>query len=284
MFINDLEPIIFQYNFISIRWYGLFLVIGIILSLFIITKLFKQNKLDKELAYDLVVWLTIGGLIGARLGHIIFYNLFYFLKNPTEIIMINHGGLSSHGMTIGLILTFWLWLRHNSPPVRPELTTKAKKGESEGVLAWSWEKIVDLVVIPIPLLAAFIRLGNFFNSEIVGRPTDLPWGVYFSRFGLEPILRHPSQIYESLIALSIFVFIYFIYKKYSNKLPQLFLTNTFILLYFSTRFLIEFVKEYPLYFGLTTGQWLSLPFILWGVWWFVKYKKPWRDYTKTNIK
>ena len=125
MLTNNLNPIIFQYNFISIRWYGLFLVIGIILSLFIITKLFKQNNLNKELAYDLVVWLTIGGLVGARLGHIIFYNLSYFWHNPAEIIMINHGGLSSHGMTIGLILTFWLWLRHNSPP---------KKGESEGVL------------------------------------------------------------------------------------------------------------------------------------------------------
>ena len=263
--INNINPIIFNWQFISIRWYGLFLVIGIILSLYIITKLFKQNNLSKELAYDLVVWLTIGGLIGARLGHIIFYNLSYFWHNPNEIIMINHGGLSSHGMTIGLIITFWLWLRHYSPP---------KKEESEGVLAWSWKKIVDLIIIPIPLLAAFIRLGNFFNSEIVGRPTDLPWGVYFPRYELEPILRHPSQIYEMLIALIIYHLSFIIYKKYRNKLPQLFLTNFFILTYFSTRFLIEFVKEYPLHFGLTTGQWLSIPFILWGVWWFIyNYKK-----------
>ena len=261
--VNNINPIIFQYNLISIRWYGLFLVLGIILSLLIIIKLFRQNKLPKELAYDLVVWLTIGGLIGARLGHIIFYNLSYFLKNPAEIIMINHGGLSSHGMTIGLILTLFLF-------------TKLKK--------INWRKIIDLIIIPIPLLAAFIRLVNFFNSEIVGRPTDLPWGVYFPRFELESILRHPSQIYESLIALSIFIFIYFIYKKYDNKLPQLFLTNIFILLYFSTRFLVEFVKEYPLYFGLTTGQWLSVPFIFWGAWWFVKNKKLWRGYTKINTK
>jgi len=251
MFINNINPIIFNWQFISIRWYGLFLVLGIILSLLIIVKLFKQNKLQKELAYDLVVWLTIGGLIGARLGHIVFYNLSYFFNNPAEIIMINHGGLSSHGMTIGLIITFWIFV-------------SLKKID--------WRKIVDLLVIPIPLLASFIRLGNFFNSEIVGRSTDLPWGVYFPRFELNPILRHPSQIYESLIALSIFVFIYFVYKKYGNKLPQLFLTNTFILLYFSTRFLVEFVKEYPIYFGLTTGQWLSVPFILWGIFWFIKYK------------
>lgn len=249
--INNINPIIFEYSFISIRWYGLFLVLGIILSLLIIVKLFKKNKLPKELAYDLVVWLTVGGLIGARLGHIVFYNLKYFLTNPVEIIMINHGGLSSHGMTIGLILAFFIF-------------TKIKKLD--------WRKIIDLIVIPIPLLAAFIRLGNFFNSEIVGRPTDLPWGVYFPRFELEPILRHPSQIYESLIALSIFIFIYFIYKKYGNKLPQLFLTNTFILLYFSTRFLVEFVKEYPLYFGLTTGQWLSIPFVLLSIGWIVYHK------------
>ncbi len=165
--------------------------------------------------------------------------------------MINHGGLSSHGMTLGLLITFYIF-------------TKIKK--------INWRKIVDLIIIPIPFLAAFIRLGNFFNSEIVGRPTDLPWGVYFPRFELEPILRHPSQIYESLIALSIFVSIYFIYKKYGNKLPQLFLTNFFILTYFSTRFLIEFVKEYPLYSGLTTGQWLSIPFVLLSIGWVVYYK------------
>ncbi|MBU2542087.1 prolipoprotein diacylglyceryl transferase [Patescibacteria group bacterium] len=268
--INNINPIIFQYNFISVRWYGIFLVIGIILSLFIITKLFKQNNLNKELAYDLVVWLTIGGLIGARLGHIIFYNLSYFLSNPAEIIMINHGGLSSHGMTIGLIITFLIFVKvkHLTPdPSRDNLTPNPSPCKGEG----DWRKIVDLIVIPIPLLASFIRLGNFFNSEIVGRPTDLPWGVYFPRFELEPILRHPSQIYESLISLSLFISIYFIYKKYYHKLPQLFLTNLFILTYFSTRFLIEFVKEYPLYFGLTTGQWLSLPFVLWGVIWFLYY-------------
>ena len=263
MFVNNINPILFNWHFISVRWYGLFLVLGIILSLLIITKLFKKNNLNKELAYDLVVWLTIGGLIGARLGHIVFYNLSYFWHNPSEIIMINHGGLSSHGMTIGLIITLFLF-------------TKLKKID--------WRKIVDIIAIPIPLLAAFIRLGNFFNSEIIGRPTDLPWGLYFPRFELEPILRHPSQIYESLIALSIFIFIYSIYKKYGNKLPQLFLTNTFILLYFSTRFLIEFVKKYPLHFGLTTGQWLSLPFVLWGVWWFFKNKKSWMNYTKINTK
>lgn len=261
--INNINPIIFEWTFISIRWYGLFLVLGIILALIIITKLFKQNNLPRELAYDLVVWLTIGGLIGARLGHIIFYNLKYFLTNPTEIIMINHGGLASHGMAIGLILSFYIFVKKKSI---------------------DWKKIIDLIIIPIPLLASFIRLGNFFNSEIVGQPTDLPWGVYFPHYELESILRHPSQIYESIIALSVFYLLFTIYKKYNSKLPALFLANLFILTYFSTRFLIEFVKEYPLYFGLTTGQWLSLPFVLWGVWWFVRNRKLWRNYTKTNTK
>ncbi|OIO18383.1 MAG: prolipoprotein diacylglyceryl transferase, partial [Candidatus Magasanikbacteria bacterium CG1_02_32_51] len=250
MFIDNLNPIIFHYNFITIRWYGLFLTIGIILTILIYHKLFKEKKYSLDLVYDLSIWLIIGGLIGARLGHIIFYNLDYFLLHPTEIIMINHGGLASHGMTIGILITVWLF-------------QKIKKTNIK--------KYFDLLVIPIPLLATFIRLGNFFNSEIVGKPTTMPWGIYFPKFDNgQMILRHASQLYESLTALVIFGIIYFVYKKYKN-LPQYFITNLFLLLYFSTRFILEFFKEkFNLFdFPLSTGQLLSIPFILWAVYWFV---------------
>lgn len=253
MFINTLNPILFQTGFITVRWYGLFLTIGIILAVLIYQKLFKEKKYSIDLVYDLSIWLVIGGLIGARLGHIIFYNLDYFLANPKEIIMINHGGLASHGMTIGIILTLLVYQKIKKIDIR---------------------KYFDLLVIPIPLLASFIRLGNFFNSEIVGKETTMPWGIYFPKFDNgEMILRHPSQMYESLIAVTIFVIIYTVYKKYKNA-PKYFITNLFLLLYFSTRFLVEFFKERHILHGvLSMGQWLSIPFILWAIYWFWRNKE-----------
>jgi phosphatidylglycerol---prolipoprotein diacylglyceryl transferase len=256
MFTNNINPIIFEWQFISIRWYGLLLAAGVLFSIFLMMKLFKKNNLKGDLAIDLGIWLVIGGLIGARLGEILFYEPLYYFSHPVEVIMINHGGLSSHGMTIGLLITFFLFV-------------KIKKIE--------WKKILDLTIISIPLLAGFIRLGNFTNSEIVGRATNLPWGVQFPRYELEPVLRHPSQLYEALLAFSIFYTLYFIYKNYSQKIPHLYIFHLFLLLYFSSRFAIEFLKEYQtLSAGLTMGQWLSVPFIIWGVEWF------WRKYKPSN--
>ena len=253
MFVNNLNPIIFHYGPITVRWYGLMLTIGIMLSVLIYHKLFKAKNYNIDLVYDLSIWLVIGGLIGARIGHIVFYNWDYFLANPKEIIMINHGGLASHGLTIGLLLTVLLY-------------QKIKKIDIK--------KYLDLLIIPIPLLASFIRLGNYFNSEIVGKVTTVPWGIYFPKFDNgEMILRNPSQMNESIIALFIFVTIYFVYKKYKN-IPQYFIFNLFLLLYFSSRFLVEFFKEkHNLFdFQLSTGQLLSIPFILWSVYWFWKHK------------
>ncbi|OGH86303.1 MAG: prolipoprotein diacylglyceryl transferase [Candidatus Magasanikbacteria bacterium RIFOXYC12_FULL_33_11] len=250
MFINTLNPIIFHSGFITIRWYGLLLTLGIILSILLYHKLFKKKNYSIDLVYDISIWLVIGGLIGARLGHIIFYNLDYFLRNPLEIIMINHGGLASHGMTVGIILTLLIYQKIKKIDIR---------------------KYFDLLIIPIPLLAFFIRLGNFFNSEIVGKQTTVAWGMYFPKFDNgEMILRHPSQLYESLIALTLFLIIYVVYKKYKNA-PQYFITNLFLLLYFSSRFLVEFFKERHVLFDfpLSMGQLLSLPFVIWAVYWFL---------------
>lgn len=251
MFINNIHPILFQTNFFTIRWYGLFLGLGVGLGLWTLMRIHKKHGLNQDDALHIGLWLTIGGLIGARLGHILFYNLDYFLSNPKEIIMVQHGGLSSHGMAIGLIIAFAFY-------------TWAKKTD--------WRKLIDILVIPIPLVAGFIRIGNFFNSEIVGRASDLPWAVQFPFFELNPIGRHPSQMYESLIAFLIFGLLLWLETNSICKKP-LEHTVIFILLYFTTRFLIEFVKEYPTYTGLTMGQWLSLPFILFAISWFVWRKK-----------
>jgi len=252
MFTNSINPILIEAGLINIRWYGLFLAIGVLCSVIIIVKLFKKNNLRPQDALDLCAWLIIGGLVGARLGEILFYEPTYYFSHPLEIIMINHGGLSSHGMTIGLLVTFWVWARKRV----------------------NWQTIADILVIPIPLLAAFIRIGNFFNSEILGKPTDLPWGVKFPLTDPSLITRHPIQIYEALIALIIFNIQYLIFKKYFQKLQPLFITNLFLLLYFSSRFILELWKaDYQTNYFLTMGQFLSLPFIFWGLYWFVLIKK-----------
>lgn len=250
MLINNINPILLDLYFIQIRWYGLFLGIGVFLGILVLTKLFKKRGLDPDQALSIGTWLTVGGLIGARIGHILFYNLDYYISNPIEIIMINHGGLSSHGMALGLIASFTIY------------TWRAKL---------DWRKLIDLLVIPIPLIAGFIRIGNFFNSEIVGRASDLPWAVQFPLFELNPISRHPSQIYEALIAFTIFGLLLWLHGR--SKRADLMLTHLFILLYFSSRLLIEFTKEYhTLEAGLTMGQWLSLPFIIISIWLLIKTK------------
>ncbi len=258
MFTNYISTILLSLGPLTIRWYGLFLAIGVLCSVLIIVRLFKQNNLKPQDAVDLCIWLIIGGLIGARLGEVLFYEPAFYFSHPLKILFINHGGLSSHGMTLGLLLTFWLWVTHLTPAPSP------CKGEG------NWKRMADLLVIAIPLLAAFIRLGNFFNSEIVGKPTNLPWGVKFPLYETSPVFRHPSQLYESLISLSLFISLYFIYKKYGSKLPPLFLTHFFLLLYFSSRFFVEFLKaDYQTSLGLTMGQILSVPFICWSAIWFI---------------
>ena len=194
--------------------------------------------------------------------------------------MINHGGLSSHGMTLGLIITFFLFikLKTNNPLNPPFLRGKPNnppfdKGGLGGLL--DWKQILDILVIPIPLLATFIRIGNFFNSEIVGRTTNLPWAVKFPLYELNPLLRHPTQLYEAIFTLALFFILYSLFKKNSQKLPQLFIFHLFLLTYFGGRFLLEFTKEYQTSWEgiLTAGQWLSIPFIIWGIAYLINNKK-----------
>src|SRR3989339_1139588 len=266
MFTNYISPILLSLGPLTIRWYGLFLAIGVLCSVLIIIKLFKQNNLRPQDAIDLCIWLIVGGLVGARLGEVLFYEPGFYFSHPLEIIFINHGGLSSHGMTLGLLIAFWIFVRYHLTPA-----PSPSKGEG------NWKRVADILVIPIPLLAAFIRLGNFFNSEIIGKPTNLPWGVWFQRVDAEILLRHPSQIYESLIALTVCYLLFTVYKKYKAKLPQLFIFNLFLLTYFSTRFLVEFLKErqgIDDLWILSMGQLLSIPFGIWSVWWFIaKYTR-----------
>lgn len=254
MFINNLNPIFAQFGPFTIRWYGLMLGVGILACLTTYYWLAKNEKEKLNTIYDLSVWLIIGGLIGARLGHILFYNLPYFLAHPSEIIFINHGGLSSHGLTIGLLLTAWIY-------------QKVKKIDLKNYL--------DLMVVPIPFLAGCIRVGNFFNSEIIGKATDVPWGVYFAQVDSAVIIRHPQQLYEAIICFIIFGITLFVYKKIQPNQPRLLTFYFFLFTYFTSRFLLEFTKEPHNLEGffLTTGQMLSIPFIVWSGWWLFKKLK-----------
>jgi len=254
MFTNNLNPIIFQSNLISIRWYGVFLALGILMSVLVLIKLFKAKKWTTDQTLDLCIWLILGGLLGARIGEILFYNFSYYWQNPLEIFFINHGGLSSHGMTIGIILTVIIY------------------GYYKKI---SFFNIADTFVVVVPLLAGFIRLGNFFNSEILGRITSVPWGVYFARAEQFPLLRHPVVLYEMLVAWTLFIFLYLVYQKYSTTWRSGSIFNLFLFLYFSSRFLLEFFKEYQTFWEgiLTAGQWLSLPFIIFSILLFFWIKK-----------
>ncbi len=244
--VNNINPVLFEWDFIFIRWYGVFLGLGVALAIIIVFKLFKENKFPNDLIYNISPYLIISGLIGARLGYILFYNPSFYFNNPKEIIFINHGGLSSHGMALGIIICLLLLFKFK----------KVNK------------TMIDLVVISLPVIAGFIRLGNFFNSELVGRKSSVPWAVKFPGYVFS---RHPVQIYEMLTAFALFFVLYFIYKRYKGS--ELFITSLFIFLYFSSRFLLEFFKEYQIFSsGLTIGQYLSIPFILWGLIWLI-YKK-----------
>jgi phosphatidylglycerol---prolipoprotein diacylglyceryl transferase len=255
MFINTLDPVFLHIGFLTIHWYGLFLVLGIFFVVFFWEKLFKKEKYNKDLVYELAIWFIIGGTIGARLGEVFFYEPVYYLSDPIKILFIQQGGLSSHGMAIGLTISFLLFIRKKK---------------------LNWKKLLDTLVIPLPILFAFIRLGNFFNSEIIGRQTDMPWGVMFPRVEVNPVLRHPSQIYEMLLSILIFFILFFIYKKKYIKIGKLKIFALFVVLYFSTRFFVEFVKEYQTLEStgiFTMGQWLSVPFILVGIGMFVFGRK-----------
>jgi len=162
MFIHDISPIIFSAGPFALRWYGFLFVIGIILNILLVRMLFKKAGYKVEHFESLIVYLLVGMVVGARLGHALFYNPEFFFSNPIELLYVWKGGLASHGAAIGLLITYLLW----------GWIHKVK-----------FTKYVDLVVIGLPITAGFVRLGNFFNSEIVGRATNSEFGVVFSRLG-----------------------------------------------------------------------------------------------------
>lgn len=250
------DPNLIEIGPLTIRWYGLLFASGFLIGYYIMEKIFKKEGIQKEWLDKVLVYTMIGIVLGARLGHVFFYDWDYYSQNPSEIIMIWHGGLASHGAAIGAILALWLYSIRVS-----------KKS-----LLW----ILDRVVITAALGGALIRMGNLMNHEIVGKPTELPWGFIFEL--VDNVPRHPAQLYESLCYFAIFGVLYRAYWKYNAGNKRGFLFGLFLTLIFSVRFVIEFLKENQSAFEadlpINMGQILSIPMVMIGlVFIFLSYKK-----------
>ncbi len=239
------DPEIFNIGGISIRWYGLLFALSFLLGYFIMQKIFKLENVDQKVLDRLSLYMLIGTVVGARLGHCLFYEPDYYLSNPIEILNIRQGGLASHGAAIGILIALWLFSRREKRP-------------------FSW--ILDRIVIVVALAGSLIRIGNLINSEIYGAPTNVSWAFVFEQ--VDAIPRHPSQIYESIGYLFLFVLLWWLYFKTKAAQKSYYLFGIFLLVCFEYRFLIEFIKDVQVPFEqqmiLNMGQWLSIPFILLG--------------------
>lgn len=251
------QPEIFRIGGFAIRWYGLLFVLGFVVGYGIFRWFFRREKVSEKLLDPLLYTLLIATIVGARLGHCIFYQPGYFFgswEGFLEIFMPWKGGLASHGGAIALVLAM-LWFSH-------------KYGPKNGFDFW-W--IMDRLVIPVCFAGAFIRLGNFFNSELYGNSvTTLPWGTIFELRG-ETLPKHPTQLYESLYYALLGLGLLALYYKKLDKLNRGTIFGIFLILLFGFRFFIEYIKEATVFIDLSStstidmGQLLSIPFVVAGV-------------------
>ncbi|GHN01599.1 prolipoprotein diacylglyceryl transferase [Cytophagales bacterium WSM2-2] len=250
----DIDPEIFD-GFEFLRWYGVCWAVGIILGYQMVLRIYKAEGIPTVELDKLTVYVMLGAIIGARLGHILFYDPLHYLNNPIEILPIRINptfqytglaGLASHGGILGALIALYLYHR------------KFKKD-------YLW--MLDRLVIGGALLGAFIRIGNLLNSEIIGVPSQLPWAFMFSQIDQTP--RHPAQLYEALFYLIISLSLFLIWRSQKVSNYKGFLFGLGIFLIFSQRFLVEFLKENQVEFEeqlkLNMGQTLSIPLILMGI-------------------
>jgi len=259
MFIHNLNPDLLKIGFLQIRWYGLLFVLGLLFYIFFTRWIFEKSGRSVKKMENLFIYLFFGFLIGARLGHIFFFQWGYYSTNPEDIIKIWQGGLNSHGAAIGLLIAYFIFY----------YLEKRKNKE------FKFYKYSDLLVIGIPIVAMMVRIGNFINAEVLGRVTNLSFGIIYKSLG-ENFARHPVQIYETMTALIIFFILLGVFLN--KKTKPYFMTFLFFLLYFGSRFILEFFKEYQILeksntwsLGLTMGQVLSVIPILAALIYFIYY-------------
>ncbi|MFH1982099.1 MAG: prolipoprotein diacylglyceryl transferase [Pseudomonadota bacterium] len=244
----NVNPIFFSVGPVSVRWYGLLFAAGFLIGLVMIRWMFQREGRPLEDTDRLFNYMALGTIVGARLGHCLFYEPAYYLSHPIAILKIWEGGLASHGAFIGIIIAVWFYSRRRR----------------EQPLLW----VLDRACVPTILAGSLIRLGNLFNSEIVGIPTDVPWAVVFER--VDSLPRHPSQIYESMSYAAIFVLLWVLYRRWAGKMRDGRLFGVFLTAVFGVRFFIEITKTRQAAFGhdfpLSMGQILSIPLVALGLW------------------
>lgn len=248
----DVKPEIFTLELFGMefapRWYGLLFALGFLIGQQILFHIFKKEGKPESDVETLTVYMVLSTVIGARLGHVLFYEPAEYLRNPIDILKIWEGGLASHGATIGILFALYLYARK-------------KKDQT-----YLW--VVDRIVITVAFAGMLIRLGNLMNSEIYGYQTDLPWGFIFALRG-ETVAKHPTQIYEALFCLVLFIALFQIWKKRKSAIPDGLLLGIFLVTLFTFRFLVEFLKEPQVEFEadmlLNMGQILSIPAVIAGV-------------------
>lgn len=242
----NINPELLALGPITVRWYGLFFVLSFIIGFIMMRWIFQRENKPISDIDSLLIYVMLGTIVGARLGHCFFYDPLYYLNNPFEILKVWKGGLASHGGAVGVFAALLLYTRDK--PNQPYL----------------W--LLDRITMPTILCACFVRLGNLFNSEIIGIPTTLPWAFVFEK--VDDIPRHPVQLYESITYGVIFILLLVFYRKFQGKLKRGILSGVFLVSVFTARFLLEFMKTRQASYGydltISVGQWLSIPLVIAG--------------------
>ncbi|MDO9038862.1 MAG: prolipoprotein diacylglyceryl transferase [Lutibacter sp.] len=262
------SPEIFKIGSFAVRYYSLMFVIAFMLGLFLMKKIFINDKIPIEKLDSLFIYTIVATLLGARIGHFLFYEPEFFFKKPLEVLLpfrfspkfefTGYAGLASHGAAIGIITAMYFY--------------------SKNVLKKPILFNLDRITIPVAIAGVFIRLGNLMNSEIIGKPTNSDYGFIFRKLG-EDFPRHPSQLYEAFGYLLVFILLWFVYWKTDKMKKSGYLFGLFFALLWSVRFFVEFFKEKQVeggenwMLGLNTGQVLSIPLILIGLYFMFRKTK-----------
>ena len=260
----DVNPEIFHIGAFSVRWYGLLFALGFLIGMQIMTYIFKQENKPVSDTDSLLIYMVVATILGARFGHFLFYEPEVLFKNPLEVILPPFAGLASHGAIISIMLALWLYSRRKESRVT---------GQS-----FLW--VADRIVILVALAGACIRFGNLMNSEIVGRPTDVPWAfVFMNNTEYAKIPRHPAQLYESLSCLVLFFFLMWFWNRRKAQTPRGTMLGIFLIWVFTLRFFYEYLKEDQVAkeagMYLNIGQQLSIPAVLIGLFFLIRsYRAP----------
>ena len=246
----NVNPNILELGSIQLRWYGLLFVGSFFLGLMILNWIYKREKKDPAILDNLLIYIMVGAVVGSRLVHCFFYEPDYYLSHPLEILAVWKGGLASHGGLAGVLIALYVFAKRYNE-------------------SYTW--LLSRIAIPGALTAAFVRFGNLFNSEILGTPSELPWAIIFQHVDMIP--RHPVQLYEAFAYLIILALLVTIYRKVTPAFATKILPGVFLVTLFTARFFIEYAKTrqaaYATDLPFSTGQMLSIPYIIVGIIWIV---------------